>query len=140
MLFHPGKGVKGELNLLLADHRLEHMVLEEMVSWVIILLGLKDEFGVCQVLQVRDVRLFFRFSTGVLFKKFQDGLSSGHVLALHLPLGGLPGASLLSGLFHDEEMAIGEGLRMEKDAGAKIDPPPFGGMLHVGIGLFGIVR
>jgi hypothetical protein len=27
---------------------------------------------------------------------------------------------------------------MEKDTGAQIDAPPFGGMLHIGIGLFGI--
>lgn len=28
---------------------------------------------------------------------------------------------------------------MEKDTGSKIDAPSFGGMLHIGVGLFGIV-
>ena len=40
----------------------------------------------------------------------------------------------------DKEVFAAKGLigGVEKDAGAQIDAPPFGGMLHIGVGFFGI--
>jgi len=43
-------------------------------------------------------------------------------------------------LFKDQEMLTAKGFisGVKKDAGAQIDAPPFGGMFHIGIGLFWI--
>ena len=40
----------------------------------------------------------------------------------------------------DQEVLTAKGLigGVEKDAGAQIDAPPSGGMLHIGVGFFGI--
>jgi hypothetical protein len=40
--------------------------------------------------------------------------------------------------FKDKEMLAAKGLigRVKKDTGAQIDAPPFGGMLHIGVGFF----
>jgi hypothetical protein len=69
-------------------------------------------------------------------------LAREHIFSLHLPLRRLPFRARVMRIefFKDQEMLTAKGFisRVEKDAGAQIDAPPFGGMLHIGIRLFWI--
>jgi hypothetical protein len=85
----------------------------------------------------RDMSLFLRFTSHIVFEEFKDREVIRHILSLHLPFGGFPGRGRHSGpcSLDDENFSRVNGLsqRMEKDTGPEKDPPSLGWMFHIGI-------
>jgi len=142
VIFDPLKGLKRLIDLFGRGEALKDVILEEGIRWVVLLFALKDNPCMSEALDLCNMRLFLCFTAHIALQEFHDGLARRGVFSLHLPFGGFPGRSgaTCSRAFDDQEMCGTKGLvgGVEEDTGAQKDSPPLGGMLHVGVPLFGI--
>jgi hypothetical protein len=103
---------------------------------------LKDEACVSETGDLRDMGFLLRFSEDIFSEVLEDTTVRVEIFALHLPFGRFPGGAggVGAASFDHEEMAgVPWTHGMEKKAGSQIDPPSFGGMLHIGVGLYGVM-
>jgi hypothetical protein len=103
---------------------------------------LKDEACVSETGDLRDMGFLLRFSEDIFSEVLEDTTVRVKIFALHLPFGGFPSGAggVGAASFDYEEMAgVPWTLGMEKEARSQIDPPSFGGMLHIGVGLYGVM-
>jgi hypothetical protein len=140
MLFDPLKGVKGLFDLVGGGNALKDMILKEMVRGIVGFLGLKDEACVSETGDLRDMGFLLGFSEDIFSEVLEDTTVRVEIFALHLPFGGFPGgAGGVGAAPFDHEEPFGVIRVVEKEAGSQIDPPSFCGMLHIGVGLYGVV-
>jgi len=140
VLFDPLKGIEGLFDLFGCRNTLKDVVLKEMVGWVAGFLGLKDESCVSETGNLGDMGFLLSFSEDIFGEVLENTTICVEILALHLPFGGFPGGTgrVGSAPFDDKE-SFGVTCGMKEDAGSQIDPPSFGGMLHIGVGFYGVV-
>jgi len=142
MLFDPLKGVEGLFDLFGSSNALKEVILKEMIRWVTGFLGLKDESRVSETVDLGDMGFLFGFSKDIFGEVLENTTVRVKILAFHLAFRRFPGGAGGMGAapFDDEELfGITRIVGMEKEAGSQIDPPSFYGMLHIGVGFYGIV-
>jgi hypothetical protein len=101
---------------------------------------LKDEACVSETGDLRDMGFLLRFSEDIFSEVLEDTTVRVKIFALHLPFGGFPGGARgVGAASFDYEEPFGVIRVVEKEAGSQIDPPSFCGMLHIGVGLYGVV-
>jgi hypothetical protein len=83
---------------------------------------------------------FLGFSEDIFGEILENATVCVKILALHLPFRGFPGGARGVGAAPFDNEELFEIMRgVEKEAGSQINPPSFGGMLHIGVGFHGIV-
>ena len=140
MLFDPLKGVEGLFDLFRGGNALKEVILKEMVWGIAGFLGLKNEARMSETVDLCDMGFLLGFSEDIFGEILENTTVRVEILALHLPFRGLPGGAggVCAAPFDDEE-SFGVTHGMEEEAGSQIDPPSFGGMLHIRVGFYGVM-
>jgi len=140
MLFDPLKGIEGLFDLFGCGNTLKDMVLKEMVEWVAGFLGLKDEPCMSETGDFRDMGFLLGFSEDIFGEVLENTTIRMEILALHLAFRRFPGGAGGVGTApFDYEESFGVTYGVKEEAGSQIDPPSFGGVLHIGIGFYRVV-
>lgn len=142
MLFDPLKRVEGLFDLFRGGHALKEVILKEMVWGIAGFLGLKNEARMSETVDLCDMGFLLGFSEDIFGEILENATVRVEILALHLAFRGFPGGArgvCAAPFDHEESFGVPWTYGVKEKAGSQIDPPSFGGMLHIGVGFYGIV-